>query len=126
MDTVNPTRCRNCGDGIATHMANVEDATACGDWHPDTLPYVRTEDLARAIKAARQRGDDESADALELAAREINRLLMLGDPFGGPETERDRIIALHEPFENEGGDLMCRRCIVEPWPCPALRKVGVA
>lgn len=42
-------------------------------------PYVRTEDLDRAIRAARQRGDDESARLLDLAAREINRLLMLTD-----------------------------------------------
>lgn len=39
MATVNPTKCRNCGDGIATHMANVEDPAACGNWHPDTLPW---------------------------------------------------------------------------------------
>lgn len=31
------TKCRNCGDGIATHMANVEDMSACGDWHPTSL-----------------------------------------------------------------------------------------
>ena len=31
------TTCINCGDGIGTHMANVEDMDACGDWHPSTL-----------------------------------------------------------------------------------------
>lgn len=31
------TKCRNCGDGIATHLANVDNLDACGDWHPTTI-----------------------------------------------------------------------------------------
>ena len=33
------TRCLNCGDGFATHTANIEDLEACGDWYPSTLAW---------------------------------------------------------------------------------------